>query len=202
MATDTFGQGVPITLLTDGPNANTLASGIVQALAQRSVMRFSSGSARAATLTAPVGGMVAWLDDARRLELYDGAAWLTLAYGAPGWTTLGLVSGYSHDGNSNGTVQWRVTTLAGQDFVQWRGGLNVSYSGSSIANGGYFNSSFLPTSARPSSLRTVSIGCSVASSDSPTLKLDAQVSGDLQIVGTQAGRTPPWVSLNGVMYSL
>ncbi|MGW7553961.1 hypothetical protein [Streptomyces rimosus] len=160
--TDNYGQWVPITLLTDGPNANTLASGIVQALAQRSVMRFSSGSARAATLTAPVGGMVAWLDDARRLELYDGAVWLTLTYGAPGWTTLGLVSGYSHDGNS----------------------------------------SFLPTTARPSSLRTVPIGCSVASSDSPTLKLDAQVSGDLQIVGTQAGRTPPWVSLNGVMYSL
>lgn len=79
--TDDYGQGVNITSLTDAPDASKLAKDIANALAQRGVMRFSSASARGATITAPVEGMPSWLQDANRFDIYDGTAWRAVLIG-------------------------------------------------------------------------------------------------------------------------
>lgn len=80
--TDDYGQGVSISALTDAPNAETLAKNIANALAPRSVMRFASSSARTAALTgatAPVEGMVTYLQDVDRLYVYTGSAWVEIS---------------------------------------------------------------------------------------------------------------------------
>jgi hypothetical protein len=79
---DDFGQGVSIASLTDVPNAEVLAKNIANALAGRSVMRFTSASARTAALTgpsAPVEGMVSSLGDTDMLYRYNGSAWRLVA---------------------------------------------------------------------------------------------------------------------------
>lgn len=48
-------------------------------LMDQAVMRFSGSAARAASITAPTEGMVTYLDDANRLEIYDGSAWQRVA---------------------------------------------------------------------------------------------------------------------------
>jgi hypothetical protein len=77
--TDDYGQGVNIAALTDAPDASKLAKDIANALAPRGVMRFASASERGATLVgsqAPAEGMATWLRDVKRLEVYDGSAWV------------------------------------------------------------------------------------------------------------------------------
>lgn len=76
--TDDYGQAISIALLTDPPNAETLAKGLGNAIAPKSVMRFASAAARSAVLTgaaAPVEGMVAYLQDVDTAYLYDGTTW-------------------------------------------------------------------------------------------------------------------------------
>lgn len=78
--TDDYGQGVSISSLLDAPNASNLAQNIANGIASRSVLRFPSASARGATLTgasAPVDGTTTWLQDVNRLEVYNGASWVT-----------------------------------------------------------------------------------------------------------------------------
>jgi hypothetical protein len=75
--TDDYGQGVNIASLTDAPDASKLAKDLANAIAQRSVMRFSSASERGATIDQPEAGMPSWLEDVDRLEVYNGTAWIT-----------------------------------------------------------------------------------------------------------------------------
>jgi hypothetical protein len=117
------------------------------------------------------------------------------------WTSPTLSTGYTGDGNSNGTVQYRVIAFLGTQFVQWRGGLNVPYISGSPSNGGNFLNTALPGSARPASMRTCPVACSGASSTSLALKVDFKTDGTVSIVN-QTGDTPPWISLNNVFYSL
>jgi len=80
--TDDYGQGVSISALTDAPNAETLAKNIANGIAPRSNMRFASASARTAALTgatAPVEGMVSYLQDVDRLYVYTGSAWVEIS---------------------------------------------------------------------------------------------------------------------------
>ncbi|MFF3324979.1 hypothetical protein [Streptomyces sp. NPDC002889] len=171
----------------------------------QSVMRFTSASTRNATVLSPVAGMQAFLETEKLMTMYDGTAWVVMAAGASAWTTISLAAGFSHDGNSNGTCQYRVINFYGELSVQLRGGLGITYTGGggAIANTGIFTNSALPTSARPSSLRTIAAACSAASSTVNSLKVDAQTGGHLLAVGTNTTTDkPPWMSLNGVMYSL
>jgi hypothetical protein len=78
--TDAYGQSIGLWAMTDAPSIpdaiKTLADGVIP----RGVMRFASASARGAALagaTAPVEGMACYLLDVNRLEVYDGAAWVT-----------------------------------------------------------------------------------------------------------------------------
>lgn len=87
--TDAYGQGVSIAALTDAPNAATLAQNLADGIVPRSIMRFASASARAATITSPAEGMVSWLQDTNSLEAYDGTGWKAVPYGSQ-WTTYSV----------------------------------------------------------------------------------------------------------------
>ena len=129
---DDFGQGVNIASLTDSPDAGKLAKDIANALAQRTVMRFSSASARGATLSganAPVDGMATWLQDTNSLEVYDGGAWVTPQPSLTS-TTSGLSAGSGFSVNNfYGYRQGRFTTL---DMYLTRSGGNLPLSSGNL----------------------------------------------------------------------
>lgn len=207
--TDAYGQGISVTSPTDPPDIPSTAQALAGGLVPRSVMRFTSASQRNATLTSPTAGMPAFLITEKLLTMYDGTAWVVIAAGSSTWSTISMASGYSHDGNTNGTAQYRVVNLFGEISIMLQGGINVPYTGSpsNIGNGGILNSVALPAAARPGSLRTVAAACSQVNSFSNTVKVDVQPDGYLRIVGTTPSNAtnriqPPWVSLNGLFCSL
>ncbi|MDG9703824.1 hypothetical protein [Streptomyces sp. DH37] len=203
--TDDYGQGVNIAALTDAPNAETLAKNIVNAILRRSVLSYADAAERDATLTgalAPVDGQVAYLQAEQLLTARVAGAWVAIGSATSSWTTVNLVDGFAHDGNANGTVQYRRLNLFGEQSIQLKGALAVTYS-PSIPNAGVFTAAPLPTNSRPTKLRTVTIPCSDVDSTRITLKLDAQPGGHLKIYGTNSSDTrPPWIGFNGVFYSL
>jgi hypothetical protein len=203
--TDGYGQNIPYPTLTDKPNAQTLGQGIVDGVTPKLIMSFPSAVNRGATIKKPLAGMVTWIKDIAELQLFDGAAWVTVAAGTSTWKTLPLASGYTHNGNDNGTAQYRVVNLFGEPTLMFRGGLNVAYNaaGGAIANNGTVTSSALPIGARPTTRRTITAACSVYKSDLGSLKVDLNTNGHIVIVGTNTTDVkPPWVSLNGVFCSL
>lgn len=202
--TDSFGQNVPYPTLTDKPNAQTLGQGIVENIVPKSVMTFPSAIVRGATIVNPVGGMCTYLKDVARLELYDGDAWVTVAAGTSTWKTIALAGGFGHDGNDNGTVQYRLVNLFGEQTLMFRGGLAISYigPGGSIGNGGNFNSVALPVNSRPGDRRTITLACQWTS-EQLSIKMDVNTNGMLTLIGTDTGGArPSWVSLNGTFVSL
>lgn len=141
--------------------------------------------------------------------------WLAIGRTSTGvdtaWTQPTLATGFAHDGNSNGNVQYRVVIIGGTRMMQWRGGVGITYSGNSIQNSGDILNAALGVSLRPASLRTLPVACSASNSSALALKADARTDGQLRIVGTTTSTSdthttpiirPPWVSLNGVQYSL
>lgn len=118
------------------------------------------------------------------------------------WQTPTLVSGFTQNGNNNGTVQYRVVNILGSNQVQWRGGLNLTYPGSNISNGGVPFSSAINIAARPTlGLRTLIAACSDISSTTLSLKFDTDNTGVSTIIGTTTSSVqPPWISLNGLSY--
>ncbi|GAA0927493.1 MULTISPECIES: hypothetical protein [Streptomyces violaceusniger group] len=117
------------------------------------------------------------------------------------WTKVSLAGGYEHNGNSNGNIAYRIIDLIGARFVQWRGGMNVTLPRLRPRSDGEFLTAALPTVARPGTLRTVLVACSAANSNVLSLKVDFRSNGRVALVA-QSGATPPWVSLNSVMYVL
>lgn len=202
MSTDPYGQGIDTLDYTDKPDLVVLGETLRDGLTARSAMRFSSATVRDATITSPVAGMLAYLEDLHTWTGYDGGAWVALAAGTQSWTTPTLATGYTGNGNSNGTPQYRIVNLFGDAVVMWRGGLNVTYSGGLPAHGQDFLAGALPSAARPQTLRTVAAACSSVDSVSLSVKIDFKTDGTTQITTDTEGVTPPWVSLNGIMYSL
>lgn len=202
--TDSYGQGIDIAALTDAPDGPKAVRDLADGVIPRSILRFADAAERNATLTgatAPVAGMMAWLDAEEILTLYDGAAWVTVATATTSWTTLSLAAGYAHDGNSNGNAQYKRINVGGADMIVMRGGISITYSGGNLPNSGNLLSSVLPTTARPTTVRTLNVTCSNLSSSVSAFKMDAETSGQLELAQA-SGSTPPWISLNGVMYSL
>jgi hypothetical protein len=70
------GSLVAYKVFTNGSVLN--ASDINDNLMNQSVMVFSNSTARAAALTAPVEGMLTWLQDTNKYENYNGSAWVAL----------------------------------------------------------------------------------------------------------------------------
>lgn len=203
--TDDYGQGVQIASKTDAPNAEKLAKDIVNAIAQRSILRFASASARGATLTgatAPVEGMLTWLQDVNRLDLYDGTTWVAVSVGRSSWTTITPESPWTQNGNNNGTFQYRLLNISGEESLQFRGALGRASYPTSPAGSYVVNNTALPSSVRPSTLRTVLIPCSDTSSERIALKLDVKTDGYLEVFGFSTTAKPPWIGFNGVTVSL
>lgn len=151
-------------------------------------------------------------DSGTTLQRYTGSAWEDLQLvESSSWTTVTLSTGFAHNGNSQGNVRYRKITVAGQDFMEWAGGLDITYASNAIQSGGMFLDSALSASFRPSSLRSLPGACSATSSRQLSLKLDFNSSGEAYVVGTTnyASDTystpvtrPPWLSLNGIRYAL
>ena len=78
--TDSKGQGIPYPVLTDVPNAETFGRNLVEAVAGKLVMVYPSASVRGATITSPTSGMVSYLADVKRLEIYDGNSWQHISH--------------------------------------------------------------------------------------------------------------------------
>lgn len=140
-------------------------------------------------------------DNGSGLQRYSGSSWHGVAAELIPWTKVSLASGYGHNGNANGDVRYRVIDLIGTRFVQWRGGMNLSYTDGAPRRDGGFLTSALPEIARPSGLRTVPVACSSANSTILGIKIDFHSNGVANVL-SDTGDTPPWLSLHGVQYPL
>jgi hypothetical protein len=112
----------------------------------------------------------------------------------PQWVSASLASGYTNSGNSNGTVQYRVFSLAGSTHVEWSGGVSWSTNGSP-PNGGVICT--VPTSARPLSRRSLG-----AAAGGDLVKIDCGTDGTIAIVQRASSTLTNWVSLNGLTYRI
>ncbi|WPO74038.1 hypothetical protein [Streptomyces sp. KN37] len=203
--TDAYGQNISLPTLTDAPDLPSQLGALAAGVIPRGVMRFASASTRGATLTgayAPVGGMLTYLQDVKRLDHYDGSAWVAVSTGASAWTTISLASPFTQNGNSNGTFQYRLLNISGEESLQFRGAIGRSSWPTTPASSYVINSTALPSAVRPSTLRTVLIPCSDVSSDRITLKLDVKTDGYLEVFGTGSSVKPPWIGFNGTLVSL
>lgn len=217
---DTRGQQIPYPVLTDKPNAQTAFQNLVEAAVPKMVMTFASASVRGATIPDPTAGMVSWLLDVKRLEVYDGGAWVAFSVGTSAWTNIPLVAGYSDatgsGNNDQGPVQYRVVNLSGVDALMFRGGFHITYVGGTPTNnvgtlpnwdgvhlGGRITNMTLPSQLWPAYRRTIGVACSATRSTTSVAKLDVNTDGTLIIVGLNDLKdSPPWVSLNGAVCPL
>lgn len=202
---DKYGQGIGLWQMTDAPDIPAAIKQLADGVIPRGVLRFASSSTRGATLVddqAPVDGMLTWLEDVGRLELRVDGVWVVVAVGNRAWTTIGLSSGWSQNGNSQGTFQYRIVNLFGEDSIMFRGGIGRSSYPSTIPGSFTINNTTLPAAARPSTLRTIVIPCSDVDSDRITLKLDITTGGQLTIYGISKTAKPPWIGFNGCFASL
>jgi len=186
---------------------------------------------RLATVTAVATDGTVTADDikARRMEGYQTATvgdvvvlsrsssgnWLAegrLSTGADtAWVKPTLATGFAHDGNSNGDVRYRVVVIFGTVYLQWRGGITITYASNSIQNSGDILATPLAAALRPTGTRSMAAACSAAGSSSLSLKVDARTDGQIRIVGTTTSTSdtystpiirPGWVSLTGLQYTL
>ncbi|MFJ6073716.1 hypothetical protein ACIQFU_23215 [Streptomyces sp. NPDC093065] len=205
--TDSYGQGISLTnTTTDAPDLGRGIQDLAAGVIPRGTLRFASASARGATLVgaqAPVDGMLTWLEDVGRLELRVDGVWVVVAVGNRAWTTIALASGWTQNGNAQGTFQYRIVNLFGEDSIMFRGGISRSSYPTSIP--GYFevNTNALPAAARPASLRTIIVPCSDVGSSRISLKLDVTTDGWLRLYGiSRPNDLPAWVGFNGCFASL
>ena len=202
---DAYGQGIDLWSMTDAPSIPDAIARFAEGVLPRLRLTFASTSARGATLVgdaAPVPGMMTWITNAQRLDIYDGSAWVTVSVGNRSWTTISLASGWAQNGNSQGTFQYRIVNFAGEDTIMFRGGISRASYPSSMPASFTLNANALPASARPSTLRTIAVVCSDINSDRITLKLDITTDGWLNLFGTSSTAKPPWVGFNGCFASL
>lgn len=120
------------------------------------------------------------------------------------WRNITLPSGFSHNGNSNGNVQWTSYVIGGQRWVEWRGGMNVTQTGSAgsytMPNGGLFYTQTDDTYIPPSR-RSISTAQNYFGGTTPTIKIDFHNDGECSLVGSVSVQTQ-WVSLNNVRYTV
>ena len=83
---DAYGQGVTSLAYGEKPDLVVMGKGLLE-MAGRGVMRFASASARNATLTAPVAGMLAYLTAESQLTIYTGSAWKGVFFGDTTWAS-------------------------------------------------------------------------------------------------------------------
>lgn len=203
--TDDYGQGIGLWAMTDAPDIPAAIRALAAGMIPRGVLRFASASTRGATLIgdyAPVDGMLTLLQDVKRLDVRLNGAWVAVSVGASSWTTIALNSPFTQNGNSNGTLQYRLLNISGEESLQLRGAVGRSSWPSTPAGNYVINTTALPSMVRPSTLRTVLIPCSDVASERIALKLDVRTDGYLEVFGTGSSVKPPWIGFNGTLVSL
>jgi hypothetical protein len=151
---------------------------------------------------APGAYRAQYRDGGTGLQRWSGASWDGMACELIPWTIARLAGpAYEHGGGRQGDVRYRVIELLGTRFVQWRGGMTVSYTAGAPARDGNFLGADLPATARPAGPRAVPVACPSNSSSLLAVHVVFQEDGRA-ILAANAGDTPPWVSFNGVSYPL
>lgn len=202
---DDYGQDIGLWSMTDAPDIPTAVRLLAAGVIPRGVLRFASATTRGGTLVdavAPIDGMLTYLQDVKRLDARIDGAWVAVSVGASSWTTISLVSPFTQNGNTNGTLQYRLLNVSGEESLQLRGAVGRSSWPTTPAGNYVINQTALPTTVRPSTLRTVVIPCSDVASDRITLKLDVRTDGYLEVFGTGSTVKPPWIGFNGTLVSL
>jgi len=202
---DGYGQNIGLWQLTDAPSIPEAIRLLAEGVIPRGVLRFASASTRGSTLigdSAPVDGMLTYLQDVKRLDARINGAWVAVSVGSSAWTTISLASGFTQNGNSNGTLQYRLLNISGEESLQLRGAVNRTSYPSSPPSSYVINSTALPSVVRPSTLRSVLIPCSDTNSDRIALKLDVRTDGFLEAIGFGSATKPPWIGFNGTIVSL
>ncbi|MER5584128.1 hypothetical protein ABT090_21150 [Streptomyces asoensis] len=194
--TDDYGQGITVAALTDAPDAATLAKNIANALAQRSVMRFASAAARSATLsgaTAPVEGMVSWLQDVNGLYFYDGTAWqLMNAIETMPWTNLSSLGSYAGGFSaSTPAPRMRKLSMLGTEVWEYEGAIAVSSLAAATTTTAFtFSASHRPANGR---------GFATINSSHYATRVTVNTNGTLTFsVPTEAGSGVSKVWLDGL----
>lgn len=141
---------------------------------------------------------------ARRLESYTGPTvgdriivtisgngnWLACGRTATGgdtvWTIPSLTTGYTHDGNGNGTLQYRTINRGGR-YIEFRGGVNVPASVGMGASAIFV----LPAAARPTFRRSIPVA-----KNGEAYKVDINTNGNVSLV-SGPGSAWSWVAING-----
>ncbi|MFE0647511.1 hypothetical protein ACFVZH_02825 [Streptomyces sp. NPDC059534] len=193
--TDPYGQSISIAALTDAPNAAALAQGIADAVAPRTVMRFTSASVRAATLVgayAPVPGMITYLatEDRYEARMSDGT-WQTISPGP--WIPLTFATGYSA---RTGSPAYRIVN----GCVELRG-TGEKTDTTAFPKGVAFTMLTLPVAARPPAYRYFAAATEFASH--LYARVEVTPTGDVTvIVPTSTGTAASWVSFDSIRFSL
>ncbi|MGW2048527.1 hypothetical protein ACWCPF_25595 [Streptomyces sp. NPDC001858] len=128
---DSYSQGIVVASLTDAPNAEALARNLADAIAPRTVMRFASASARSAALTgatAPVEGMVSWLQDTNLLYVYDGSAWqVQSSYELMAWTAITSLGSFAGGFSASSPApRMRKLSILGVEVWEYEGRITAS----------------------------------------------------------------------------
>ncbi|MEK9523996.1 hypothetical protein MIU24_32185 [Streptomyces venezuelae] len=192
---DPYGQSISIAALPDAPNAQSLAAGIVDAVAPRLVMRFTSATSRTATLTgasAPVPGMITYLATEDRYEARMGdGTWRTISSGA--WIPITFASGYVAKG---GSPAYRILG----DAVELRGTFERS-TAAPFTKATALTIATLPSGARPAASRYFITATEWAADMYARMEINAAGSVIITIPpSTPTGAS--WAALDNVSYSL
>jgi hypothetical protein len=147
------GSLVAYKVFTNGSVLN--ASEINDNLMNQSVMVFSNSTARTAALTAPVEGMLTWLQDTNLYEYYNGSAWAALipASSSSGLTLISKTSFTAVSSHSVNDVfsstydnyQILININSSSATTQVNGRLRVSgtdTTSSTYVQGGYYSGAY------------------------------------------------------------
>lgn len=123
------------------------------------------------------------------------------------WITPTLASGYTHNGNLEGTVQYTQYEFRGTKYMEWQGGMDVASTGTegsfTIPNSGLFYT-LTDDNTIPTSRRTVVVAknnYASANYVNNSIKVDFNTDGTCVLIASSTFNTG-WVSLNGVRYAL
>lgn len=99
-----------------------------------------------------------------------------LSESTSGWVTPTLGSGFSHDGNSNGNVQYRRVLDNGAWKVQWQGGAGVSGSPATVLN------TPLVAAYRPVKKRSIPVARNIQGGSPMTAQIDFNTDGTVSLI--------------------
>ncbi|MFE6126817.1 hypothetical protein ACFQ6Q_00870 [Streptomyces sp. NPDC056437] len=132
MATDDWGQDITVYQNSESPNLEQLAKNLANGIIPRSVMRFTSASSRSAALTgttAPVEGMVSWLQDTNLLYVYNGSAWVSLMQSSVlmDWTALGSLGAFASGFSASASPppRMRKISVLGTEVWEYEGRIAI-----------------------------------------------------------------------------